>query len=370
MNSLHRALVANQQVLINPTAIDELRFDEAATGGPSPILTRRWRLPGADLLWIPPRRGRSPDHTELLTGELPPSDPIALGSARSLSMQILSDVAARDHMLVEHTPGLCIYRPFFSSGHHPQRTSGNSSGGPAEESEQQGGHRQDHQPGTDWSGGVRRELEHWVNQAKLPGVRKRRAAFVHTDKEIGARLRSLKDAPDRMDEVTAEVRSHLDKNLRDTGAPKELRRVFFRGGTIDEADFFDRRIDERLLDLAPQIVGWLRSCTAIALFDTFSRLDRPEDDDSPDPARFAIGLFHAKENQAGGVEDLDKLADELCRFFGSSESGEEWNKQFWKDHDRLFGTVFDTDPARFFADRLTIAYEEFVQEAEKRGVRG
>ena len=368
VNSLHRQFAEDGCILVSPTAIDELRFGEALAGGPSPILTHRWPLPEGGLLWVPPGRGDHPNHTELLRGDLKSSDPIALGSARSLAKQILSEVAARDHMIVEHTRGLCVYRPFFGSDRRPQATSGSSSGTPTTELEQQADSPRPDRPKSRWSGGVRRELEHWLDQAKLPGLPQRRAAFVHTDKEIAARLRWFKDTSGLVPEAVATVKNHLTRNLIDVEISQELRRVFFRGGTVLKADFFGGRDDEKLLDIAPDVVRWMRSCTAIALFETFARLDRPEDDADETGAlpTFAIGLFYTEENQKGGVEDLSKLSAKLCIFFRSSASGKEWNEKFWNDHDRVFRKIFRKDPARFFADELNIAYEEFVREAEKR----
>lgn len=361
VNSLHGQFAEEGCLLINPTAIDELRFGAASTGGPGPILTPRWPLPGGSLLWATPDRGNSPDHTELLSGELDPSDQIALGSARSLAKQILSEVAARDHMIVEHTPGICVYRPFFASDRAQQATSSTSPDSTTKDRAKDAEFQCPERPKTRWSGGVRRELEHWLALATLPDLPQRRAAFVHTDKEITLRLQWLREASGLMPEAISTVHNHLDNNLFKVGIPKALRRIFFKGQTTYPADFFGARDDERLLDHASQIVKWMRSCTAISLFETFTRLDRPDDDKTDSLPKFAIGLFYAEENEEGGVKDLRRLSTELCSFFRSSDSHEEGNRKFWSSHDRIFGDVFQMDPPRFFAKELNIAYEDFVR---------
>ena len=154
VNRLHFAFAENNQLLINPTAIDELRFADSTSpdlttesvpseevvgadkipragnknayrGRESAYLAARWELPRewGELLWID-RIRQSKDsfveipseHTDTLTRNLAVDDDIALSVARSLEARIFEEVSFRDHVIVESTPHLCVYRPFFSSG--------------------------------------------------------------------------------------------------------------------------------------------------------------------------------------------------------------------------------------------------------------
>ena len=187
------------QVLINPTAIDELRFEtDPTTLRRIPRLTPRWPLPTNETLYNPPEdpddapddrtedRERNPDgdtiqdnaasveaevpalpgahHVNVIAGALPNEDEIAAHVARSLSIHIASEVSFRDHFIVEHTPNLCVFRPFYCE------------------------HSTDSEP--DWSGGVTEEVNHWSSYLAYAGRRSapRRIAFVHSHSEIAARL--------------------------------------------------------------------------------------------------------------------------------------------------------------------------------------
>ena len=139
VNALHASLASQGQLLINPTAIDELRFDhDPETDRRSPILTPRWPLPEQTMIWRSTKG--SSEHTQILHTDA--SDEITSHVARSLSLRISSDVWFRDHAIVEHTPNLCVYRPFFCE---------------AATSE------------PDWSGGVGSEMTHWLRYFKGRG---------------------------------------------------------------------------------------------------------------------------------------------------------------------------------------------------------
>ena len=186
------------QVLINPTAIDELRFEtDPTTLLRIPRLTPRWPLPEHDILYSPTKepddasddgaedRERYPDddaaqadeaaaqaeeptppdahHVKVIAGALPNEDAIASHAARSLSIHVASEVSFRDHFIVEHTPNLCVFRPFYCE--------------------------QSTESDPDWSGGVTEEVTHWSSYLGHAGTRTvRRIAFVHSRSEIGARL--------------------------------------------------------------------------------------------------------------------------------------------------------------------------------------
>ena len=187
------------QVLINPTAIDELRFEtDPTTLLRIPRLTPRWPLPTQAILYSSPdknvgddaeRRERPQDddaaqtdegappvdernlpdahHVDIITGALPNDDAIASHAARSLSIHIASEVSFRDHFIVEHTPNLCVFRPFYCEK--------------STESD------------PDWSGGVAEEVTHWSSYLGHAGASaaQRRIAFVHSHSEIQARLEHI-----------------------------------------------------------------------------------------------------------------------------------------------------------------------------------
>ena len=279
VNHLHRRFAAAGLLLINPTAIDELRFDNAPDGdGHSPLLARRWPLPErTDLLWSHPG-GHSPEHTELLSGDLPVSDPISSGVAGSLSNQIFFDIAARDHIIVEHTPGLCAYRPFFRSSHDAE------------------GSR------ADWSGGVKREIRRWDRKtralsrdnasdraegaarpigetASTPvGPDHPKAAFVHTGREIEARLRWL-EAEGRLGTRLYETAKDLLKAaLKEVDFPDEHVRDLLSGkinaqaGQLGSDPYAHHYVAQR----PATVLRLIGAATTAALHHIFTRLPLPK----------------------------------------------------------------------------------------------
>ena len=119
VNKLHRIFADSEQLLINPTAIDELRFagparrepsaplegtaeerepdhapnlSRAYAGSEAPLLAARWTVPEprGELMWVGEAKDSTgqasvldPEHTELLVGPLPPEDPVVLSIART-----------------------------------------------------------------------------------------------------------------------------------------------------------------------------------------------------------------------------------------------------------------------------------------------
>ena len=143
VNELHIRLAEKKAVLINPTAIDELRFDnDRKTRRRNPKLAPRWPLPDRDeqpLLWdyvVPDedvdkvfvetaKEVEDVNHEAIFLGGLPQGDEVASHAARTLSNQIYAEIPLRDHFIVENTPNLCVYRPFFcgkSSRDNPKVT--------------------------------------------------------------------------------------------------------------------------------------------------------------------------------------------------------------------------------------------------------
>lgn len=263
VNALHHALAKRDQVLINPTAIDELRFEnEPSSGRRKARLTPRWPLSDAPLLWKP--IDGSYHHHELLHDSVSEDDEIASHAARSLSIRISSDVWFRDHAIVEHTPNLCVYRPFYCE--------------------------QSQQSAPNWSGGVGAELTHWMTyfttriESLPPDGREltRRIAFVHTDREIEERCKYMVGSgKDEFDDL---ILSHV-------------------ADTLDQRD-----IGEVLTNNPGRLKSALASASLTARYFSFTRLGRQA------PAASVL-LRRVEEDEECNAKEPDDLAEELSEFF-------------------------------------------------------
>ena len=135
VNTLHseftapgQDLATQGQVLITPTAIDELRFDNAdKEGRRNPYLGARWPMPqpAERLLWKSPlsdsKFPASAEHTGILTGHVgnvlsdypdyPEAHPVSKSVASSLANKVFFEIAFRDHVIVENTPNLMRQNP-------------------------------------------------------------------------------------------------------------------------------------------------------------------------------------------------------------------------------------------------------------------
>ena len=101
VQTLTRAL-QQQFVVFEPTAIDELCFRDGDMG-------KRWPLAGPeqDLLWTRPPGGQAD------WWQMPEDKHGELGLVRLLKDEIVRQISARDHKLVEQCQALCVFRPFF-----------------------------------------------------------------------------------------------------------------------------------------------------------------------------------------------------------------------------------------------------------------
>lgn len=289
VNALHHALAERSRVLINPTAIDELRFEnDPSTGRRNPRLTPRWPLPEQTLLWKPV--SGSHEHPELLHVGVPEDDEIASHAARSLSIRISSDVWFRDHAIVEHTPNLCVYRPFYC-----ERSLGERSV-------------------PDWSGGVGSELTHWMTyfttriESLSPQNRQisRRIAFVHTDKEIRDRCVHLVGSG--KDEFDKTILSHVSSVLE------------------------HRDIDDVITNNPGRLKSALSSASLTARHHAFTRLGRQS------PVASVL-LRRVEEDADCNARDPDDLADELSDFFSGvmdEEAVVSMNQIFWGFYNLVF----------------------------------
>lgn len=323
VNDLHSELIDSNILLINPTAIDELRFGPPLNRSRrNRYLASRWPLPRdiASTMWLPPSAGHQ--HTTILDHEvLGPCDALPSSIARALANRIFFEIAFRDHVIVEHTAGLCVFRPFF------QRDPGK------------------HQE-ADWSGGVRPEIFHWREKALVSDTT-RRVAFVHTGPEINSRLKWLymEDNFDRM------FGRPLRVNLRHL---------------LDEAQFPSDEIDavledsghhaERVTQLAANprsfifnrrrsLVRWIETAAIIALQTVFTSLERRPSSLTPLAPSFDVALITATEGERRQLLDLANVSAQLAAFFSGQESGTQLSRGFWSMHDDVFLDIFEVTPS-------------------------
>ena len=371
VNSLHFEFAAKKQVLINPTAIDELRF-----GGPDnsqkllPYLAKRWSIPEApeylsdhkDLLLTSTMEETGEliakqadadldhEHTKLLSGSLTHPDEAASSVARALASRIYFDVAFRDHVIVEHTPGLCVYRPFFRT------REGNSEDN-----------------GSDWSGGVKPEILHWYRKATVESGTKRRIAFVHTRQEIRSKLVTLTSNGGA--EFSQTMLSHLPNLLNSEGIEGEVAdelykeiihaRTLNEDGSHLEQDPLTRsaQIPQALLnsDGVTQIRRALDTAYQLAMYNTFTMLDRH------DGVYFLLG--HESGNGGGVLDDFEYVASKLCQFFGGNLAPEvrrDHETQFWRTNDSELRKVTGTEPFAYCCMLLRLPYKRLAQRVARR----
>ena len=408
VNLLHKYFADESQVLINPTAIDELRFHRVKTlmglgneasvdgparqqvDGPSARLADRWMLPrGQELIWSNPSEqdgelaesdepeqrasaeayarlvgspdySKAPQHSELLSFGLEVDDPIALGVARSLFNQIYFDIAARDHMIIEHTPGLCVYRPFFRS------------------------HGAEVRKQADWSGGVRQEIEHWTKKIKEPdpnessagaGVGRRnegsiasgshrvKAAFVHTVPEIAARLQWLTSPSAEEEQFPQSMKRHLREALKEKGCPRQDSDLLWKPDGLKER--FAHLVAAGRGDFVMQnpdiVFDLLKSSIAFTLHALFTGLESQHDYES--------GLFFAWEQPDQQVENLVEVAKDLCAYFAGTSAPDEARKRFWKEVYRQCQVVLSENPAADISRAFGFQYDDLVEQASFLGKR-
>ncbi len=185
VNKMQEALLNKGIVCVMPTAIDEYRFASRKTGSRSlhkhtGFLEKRWPLLGdlTELLYSQPDGARDVNHDRLLLpkywnfseeklvkyNEKPRSLEFRIDTYfRSFTRQIQFQIASRDHLLVTHTNGLLVLRPFY--GGRPE-----------------------------FSGGVMKEVAHW--ETLVRSGQEKRAAFVHFNKDIKDMLEARRKDPD------------------------------------------------------------------------------------------------------------------------------------------------------------------------------
>lgn len=358
VNSLHWKFANKKQLLINPTAIDELRFDDPEEyPDRSPMLAARWPLPEphADLLWSPPSRGY--EHTELLSAGLNVADPVATGVARSLGNQIYIDISFRDHLLVETTPNLFVYRPFFS-------TTDSESG-----------------TGVDWSGGVGREIAHWIGNLTYGGGNVARIAFVHTRSEIRSRLRFLEKHELARAKLTTGFRKHFEAMVERLNiTAEELAELY--AGVIGSAEDTQLGHDppSNLRDSVDEVVKYLKAAATIQLVFFFTGVKAPEEDveavEEEEDARRMPSYILAREvieqpDHQIADEELENVVSDLSLFFAgdmADKTVEENNRVFVNTCIAEFEQYFGQHHEEYVSGLLSVPYRELTALADIAGV--
>lgn len=406
VNRLHLEFAKRAHLLINPTAIDELRFadsasdsrsasaldketangtptDDTSTNGPNDsqdadqdkgarayaglqtaLLSARWELPEppSDLLWIDRIKdsdGNEADmdfeHTELLSGGRDPSDPIALSVARSLEARIHEEVAFRDHIIVENTPGLCVYRPFFVVD------------------------TRDDQVAVNWSRGVAAEIEHWSEKLRLEREASARIAFVNTRQEIAARIRWITGPG------STQLKFQADSMLRHLfikwKVPEIEAEAFINGEIRRASPSALARNPVSVTKTPKKIWEWVRAAALVAVTEAFTRLKLDESEPRSTAKGVAsippenLGMLYVEQNQRGQIEKFDKVSDKLCAFFAGKSSVKDiakWRKAFWKVHDEEFRNIVGVQPVEFISKLLELPYTELLElcNTDAGGTRG
>lgn len=365
VNRLHMEFAQHGQVLINPTAIDELRFAGPDDDGSfSPYLARRWNIPAphAELLWIIPDGGY--EHTDLLADGIEVPDVSASSVARALSGRIYFDVAFRDHVIVEHTAGLCVYRPFFQD--EQLYESGPKSGEPR---------------GANWSGGVKPEITHWYRKGASGSGPRRRLAFVHTRAEIRSRIAWICD--DGAGDVAEVVLNHLPDLLADRGidagkAETLCMRIRVARASVAEGSHLEQdpvgrpvQLDEVLGEDTgdyDHLIHALETAYQLAMHDAFTMLPRPSMDEYGESI-FDVVMLLGHERPEGDrlLEDLPDVAQTLCKFFRGDFSTTdlvEMHKPFWRVHGEQFDQVVGMEPIEFCCRLLKLPYDYLKEKSE------
>ena len=393
VNILHAEFTApNQdistegQVLITPTAIDELRFDNAdEEGRRNPYLCARWPMPqpAERLLWSSPLPSSDPiltaEYTGILTDEStglsssypdwPDAHPVSRSVASSLANKIFFEIAFRDHVIVENTPNLCVYRPFFCRPTDSKDSKAN------------------------WSNGVKREIEHWEDSQQLqnasipsemiPHAREyRRIAIVHTEKEIQDRFKWLEEESRRRYFLN-DVRNHIRKNWENLGVPDDEINTLWSGHMPENTPTqLGRRPASTVVERkAREVFDAIEPAVQTALHVFFTSLMRPSLEESnaviTSPLRLdQVALFVIKEGVGGAGLNLSRLVGDLRVFFSGvldSHSVKIQNDIFWRACEDCFaaymrkiirkkrskkGPPQETELNSYVAKSLNLPYDE------------
>lgn len=313
-NTLHLEMANCGRVLINPTAIDELRFESSqARDSRSPFLASRWPLvSGGDegaLCWSKSPSG--PEFTRLL--EMPalaPGDSAYSSAVGNLENRIYFEIPFRDHIIVVNTPNLLVYRPFV--GDKPE-----------------------------WSGGVGPEVLNWRNSA-VASDRPRRALFVHSRSEIEARIKWLFDSADEhrfKRKVCDAVIGHLRSKMLEAGIPSEQVADFFNGKTPASGTHLLQYPINHLENRRDEISGWFRSFCLAALEAIFTSVERPHEE-SP----YSVALMVVSTDDSGALLNTTSSAQQMSEYFCGQTDPYVLTEEFWETAETVFTEVTGASP--------------------------
>lgn len=165
VNGIAATMRAQSVILVQPTAIDELRFKSNTQHKDrldrySGELADRWPVPNGSIYSaISPE---APNHTHMIDASLFDHDRYRHGLFGLLQHTIYDEIAFRDHLLVSCNAGLLIYRP---TAIEPRI-----------------------------SGGVEAEVAHWAATTHASGRPVRPAAFIHVSSELVGLLQKTSNA--------------------------------------------------------------------------------------------------------------------------------------------------------------------------------
>ena len=376
VNTLHQHFVDQDQVLINPTAIDELRYEKADNQGQrDPILGDRWPIPEFSHLMLcslplrdsegrvdtdaTKRRDAEVDyeHKRILTNNSETIPVVSRSVARYLANRVSFEIGFRDHVIVENTPNLCVYRPFFCVDLNEAATK------------------------SKWSSGVRREIQHWDTSQRrvvrnlpqdIPQVQqdKRRIAFIHTKTEIDGRMDWL-FTESNIKKFVRSVDMLLSKVWEEDGmSTKEMTALFANQIPSEpEADPLGR--DPKKFRVEEDPKGVFESIGAViqsVLHQEFTSLVRPGmiDIDTGGPAAYGVDqillrVIDEKEKDRS-AEKLPELTGDLSEFFLADELTEEQagdlNSDFWAYCQECLDSRAQIGFDRFIAAKLNLPYDE------------
>lgn len=165
VNGIAATMRTQSVILVQPTAIDELRFKSNTQNQDrldrySGELADRWPVPNGSIYSaVSPE---APNHTHMIDASILDHDRYRHGLFGLLQHTIYDEIAFRDHLLVSCNAGLLIYRP---TAIEPRI-----------------------------SGGVEAEVAHWAATTHVPGRPARPAAFIHVASELLGLLRKTSKA--------------------------------------------------------------------------------------------------------------------------------------------------------------------------------
>jgi hypothetical protein len=309
VNDVQDRMCDNGITLVSPSAIDELRFEvDRDSGHYTGTLSPRWplRRQGA-MLYEKPHSAADADYTDILfprwgwdaKGRKPPTlvaldDPLPLrqrlGSeaidafVTVLAREVERQVGARDFLILTHSDGVLVYRPYF--------------------------------PGegvTTFSGGVGAEVELWEQIASLARPSRTHIAFVHIRSDITAMFKALGD-----EALGLSLARGVVKVLAQSGVPVPpdlVHAILLPGRDVQEAEGLlskakiDHAVKQKLRGMLPQKLREAR-VEVVKVYLT-GKFDVPED---------VCGRW-----VAGDSQELEASWADIASFLSSGQPrGNDW----------------------------------------------